>query len=128
MELMDPFALPPASQKTTRALTAAVGYIQEQMTRQADARNIIKGLVQRHGAKLTYPSYRTALRCGGIYTEVAHACDLATAKMLISILTNKAERYLAAQLETTARALSNLNGGVVIEVGGPEAADLPRAH
>ena len=37
----------------------------------ADARDIIKGLVQHHGATVTDPGYRTALRCGGIYTEAA---------------------------------------------------------
>lgn len=94
--MRDPFALPPDSPKTAKTLTAAVAYIQERMTRQADARDIIKGLVQHHSAKLTHPSYRTALWCGGIYTEAAAGCGFAVAKLLLSAFVEKAARYLEA--------------------------------
>ncbi|MPL79238.1 hypothetical protein SDC9_25114 [bioreactor metagenome] len=94
--MRDAFALPPASPKTAKTLTAAVAYIQERMTRQADTRDIINGLVQYHSAKLTYPSYRTALRCGGICTEAASCCPLRTAKLLLSCFVEKAGRYLEA--------------------------------
>lgn len=94
--MRDPFALPPDSPKTTKTLMAAVAYIQERMTRQADACDIITGLVQHHSARLTHPSYRTALWCGGIYTEAAACCGLAVAKLLLSCFVEKATRYLEA--------------------------------
>lgn len=100
--MADPFALPPISLKTTTALRAVIGYIQERTSRQADARDIVKGLVQTHDAKLTYPSYRTALRCGDIYTEAASNCDLTTAKILIANFAEKAAIYLRWATEVAA--------------------------
>lgn len=90
----DPFALPPVTPKTTKSLRAAASYVSERMRTHSDARDIIKGLVQHNGATLTHPGYRTALRCGGIYTEAAAYCDLAVAKLLISSFVKKAELYL----------------------------------
>lgn len=92
--MSDPFDLPPIATKTTRAIRSAMAFIAEQSHRHADARDTLKGLVRHHDAKLTFPSYRTAFRCGGIYTEAATSCDLSTAKLLILSYSEKAERYI----------------------------------
>lgn len=92
--MLDPFALPPAALKTTRAVRAAAAYIRERTNRHADARDIIKGLVRHHCASLTHPGWATALRCGGIYCEATTSCDFTTAKNLLSAYIEKAERYL----------------------------------
>lgn len=92
--MADPFAIPPVTPKTTRVIRAASAYTHDRMRGQSDARDIIKGLVRHHGAALSYPGYRTALRCGGIYTEAAASCDLAVAKILLSSFAEKAAAYL----------------------------------
>lgn len=93
-KITDAFALPPVTRKTTETIKSAMAYIVERQGRQADARDIIKGMIQNCGASLTYPSYRTALRCGGIYSEAATCCDLATARLLIGSFSEKAGQYL----------------------------------
>lgn len=90
----DPFALPPVSSSATSAIKAAHLFLCERDQRQLDARDVLKGLVEHHGAKVTYPSYRTAFRCGGIYSEAASSCGLATAKLLLKSFREKASRYL----------------------------------
>lgn len=90
----DPFALPPVSPSTNRAIKEAYLFLCERDRRRSDARDILKGLVAYHGAKVTFPSYRTALRCGGIYTEAATSSDLTTAILLLNSFAAKAERYL----------------------------------
>lgn len=91
----DIFALPEPSPNRTRAIKAASEFIRQQQKRRSDPRDIIKAMVERHGAKLSYPSYRTAFRCGDIYSEGAAACELATARLLLNIFATKAARYLA---------------------------------
>ena len=92
--MADPFALPSVTPKTTKAIRAATAYIHDRTRGQSDARDIITGLVKHHGASLAHPSYRTALRCGGIYTEAASSCALFTAKILLCSFVEKADRYL----------------------------------
>lgn len=70
----------------------AAAYVRERMASQADARDILKGLVNGYGATLTYPTYRTALRVGDIKTEAASWCALHTARLLLDSFLNKASR------------------------------------
>jgi hypothetical protein len=88
------FNLPLPSPKRTAAIEAANKYIEQQMARRVDARDILKGLISIHEATVSFPSYRTALRCGDIYTEAAAHCALATAKLLLSLWKSKAQEYL----------------------------------
>ncbi|MGE4323642.1 MAG: hypothetical protein AB7E60_11510, partial [Sphingobium sp.] len=71
-----------------------VEYVHQQLLSGTDARDILKGLTEHHKAKLTYPTYRTALRVGDIYTEAATSCDLATAKLLLNSFAKKASQHL----------------------------------
>ena len=71
-------------------LNAAYDYVQRRLQAGADARDIIRGLVDHHAAKQSWPSYRTALRIGGIYCEAATCCDLWTAKLLLRQFLEKA--------------------------------------
>lgn len=91
----NPFSLPAVTPQTTRAIRAAASYVAERMRARTDARDIIKGLERHHGAKQTHPGYRTALRCGGIYSEAAASCDLLIAEALIQQFADKAALYLA---------------------------------
>lgn len=90
----DPFALPPASPSTTAAIAAAYAYVSESHDRRADPRDVLKDLVARHDATVSYPTYRTALRCGGIYSEAATSCAISTAKLLLDSFMTKAHQYL----------------------------------
>jgi len=90
------FALPAASPARTATILAAFDYVSDAHDRHMDARDVLKGLEAQHGAKLTYPTYRTALRCGDIYSEAATSCALSTAKILIDSFMLKAHRYLAS--------------------------------
>lgn len=91
--MADPFDLPAENPKTTSAIRAAVAYVGERIRRHADARETLKGLAQHHSASITHPTYRTALRCCGIYCEAATSCDLATAKLLVASFVEKADSY-----------------------------------
>lgn len=88
------FDLPSTSPKRTAVIEAADKYIEQQLALRADARDILKGLASSYKATVSFPSYRTALRCGDIYTEAATHCDLATARLLLSSWQFKAQQYL----------------------------------
>lgn len=96
--MADIFSLPPITAKTTRSIRAALAYVRDSLNRHTDARDILKGLVLHHDAKLTYPTYRTAFRCRDIYSEAATCCDLSTAKLLLLSFCDKAERYISSDL------------------------------
>lgn len=104
------FQLPPVARKTTIAVSAASTYVQSRIRQDHDWRDILKGLAAEHGAKVTYPSYRTALRCADIYTEAATSCDLRTAELLVRSFAEKAGQYMdracAAPTVSTPRAQS----------------------
>lgn len=90
----DPFAIPAVSASRTKIIDQAYAMVQAQQASQRDPRDILKGLASEHGAKITYPSYRTALRIGDIYTEAAAACSMREAEIVLSSFTNKARAYL----------------------------------
>ena len=79
----------------TRSI-AILRYIRDRQADHTDPRDIIAGLIEHHDAKLRYPSYRTAIRCGGAYVEAASCSYLWTARILIDGL----ERKLAANSST----------------------------
>jgi hypothetical protein len=89
-----PFAIPPVSPARTAVIRAAAQFLKEGKARHSDARDLLKGLVAHFSARVSYPSYRTALRCGDIYSEAAASCDLATARILLSSFSEKAQHYL----------------------------------
>lgn len=93
--MADIFSLPPIAAKTTISIRAALAYVRDSLNRHTDARDILKGLVLHHNAKLTYPTYRTAFRCCDIYSEAAAHCDLSTAKIILESFVEKAGRYLS---------------------------------
>lgn len=90
----DPFALPSVAPTRTATIQAAYGYVSDAHDRRMDARDVLKGLEAQHGAKVTYPTYRTALRCGDIYSEGATSCALSTAVILLDSFMTKAHGYL----------------------------------
>lgn len=94
MNRRDPFALPPVTPSRTASIVAAYAYVTGAHDVRADARDVMKNLVAQFGASLTYPTYRTALRCGDIYSEGATSCALSTAKILLDSFMAKAHQYL----------------------------------
>jgi hypothetical protein len=90
----DPLALPSVTPTRTATILAAYAYVTDAHDRHVDPRDVLKGLEAQLGAKVTYPSYRTALRCGDIYTEGAAWCALVTAGILLDSFMAKAHSYL----------------------------------
>jgi len=90
----DPFSLPPKNAATGEIIAGALECVRDGQKGHVDPRDIIKRLVQEHSAALTYPTYRTALRVGGIYSEAASSCARRTAEILLASFTLKAHRYL----------------------------------
>lgn len=91
----DPFALPPVSPKTTRAITAALACIEREQAAQRDPRAILKTLAKECGGTIAYPGGATAIRVAGLHSEANSSCGLHTAKLLVKSITAKAQAYLS---------------------------------
>lgn len=91
----DAFRVPPVTPALTAAIIAARADIAEAESTRTDARDIVKMLTVKHGAVMSWPTYRVALRCCDIYTEAATSCYLHTCKLLLCSFADRAERYLA---------------------------------
>ena len=72
------------------ALFSAAEFAREALAAERCAANILQDMIAEHSGKLSFSSYRTVFRCGGIATSAAASCFDRTNELLLDSWLEKA--------------------------------------